>query len=182
MAERRLSLAAWALATFDATLFVLVGVLIGHADGLLDDALADLNTAVGLALFLYLWALVVLGVRWALGRVSLTASSLRDSLAWGSLSGSVVGVVFLLTLVAGLAGPRFAAGRVEPSSLALIAAIGAGVAAVVGAVVGLAAALLNVIVVRAAGYALPPALDAGDAGHSAGEELQGETDARRDRS
>ena len=57
------SLVTWTLATFDTALFVLLGVLVGHASGNLADLLAGLNTLVGVAVFCYLWALFVLAVR-----------------------------------------------------------------------------------------------------------------------
>lgn len=148
MGERDLE--TWAIATFDASLFVLVGALTAHENGILADALADLSTVVGIALFLYLWALAALAVRWVLANAPPGESRLRTLLAYGAAGGSAAGIVFLLGLVVGAAGPSLVAGEIEPLSFALIAAIGTVLAAVVGAVVGLAAALLDAAVYRIA--------------------------------
>lgn len=148
------SLATWSLATFDASLFVLLAVLTLHAGGSLSDVLAGLNTVVGVVVFCYLWVLFVLAVRWVRSKVSLASASLGSLAVHGVAAGGVVGITFLLGVLAVAVGPSAVTGSLRPSAVGLIALIGAGVAAVVGSVVGLVAGLVDVAVYRLAGTAL----------------------------
>ncbi|WP_058994386.1 hypothetical protein [Haloarcula sp. CBA1127] len=154
---RPVSLVTWTLATFDTTVFVLLGVLTAHASGDLADLLAGLNTLVGVAVFCYLWALFVLAVRWVHNRVALDSAGVSTLALHGAAAGSVAGVVFLLGLLAVVLVPTLQSGGVRLQSVLLVLLIGAGVAAVVGGVVGLLASLLDIAVYGLAGYLLPEA-------------------------
>ena len=95
-------LIVWAFATFHASAFVLVIVFLVYRGGGLGQALQGLNTGVGLALFLALWATTYIATRHALGGLGLERPSRVDELAltahairWGALNG----VMFLLLLV-----------------------------------------------------------------------------------
>lgn len=154
-ADRRPSLLVVALATFDTVAFVLLLVLAGHVAGVLSDLLAGLNTVVGVAVFVYLWALVVLGLEWALGSVSL-AESTAGTLALRAVgAGGLVGAAFLLgILLVGLA-PLVLTGNVTALTLVLFVLFGAAISVAVGAVVGLLFGLLDLGVYRLAGRLLP---------------------------
>lgn len=151
------SLVTWTLATFDTALFVLLGVLVGHASGDLADLLAGLNTLVGVAVFCYLWALFVLAVRWVQSRVALGDAPPRTLVLHGVAAGCATGVAFLLGLFAVALVPTLQSGGVRLQAVVLVALIGAGVAAVVGGVVGLLASLLDIAVYGLAGYLVPEA-------------------------
>jgi len=152
---RPVSLVTWTLATFDTTLFVLLGVLAVHASGDLADLLAGLNTLVGVAVFCYLWALFVLAVRWVHRREPLDSAGVRTLVLHGTAAGSVAGVTFLLGLLAVALVSTLQSGGVRLQSVLLVLLIGVGVAAVVGGVVGLLASLLDIAVYGLAGTLLP---------------------------
>ena len=149
-----LTLTGLTLATFDVTALVLAALVALHASGALADLLSGLNTVVGVAVFGYLWILVVLAVRWVLSAAPLGAAGLGTLALRGVAAGAVTGIAFLLGAFLVAVVPQLLTGPIEAVSLVLIVTIGAAVAAVVGALVGLVAALLNVAVYRAAGALL----------------------------
>jgi hypothetical protein len=96
----------WAFATFHAALFVLVIVLVAYRGGGLGPALQELNTAVGLGLFVALWATTFVTTGKALRGLGLGAPARIDDLAftaaairWGAINGvmflGILAVVFL---------------------------------------------------------------------------------------
>jgi hypothetical protein len=149
------TLTAWALATFDLTLVVLLAVLAAHASGALGDLLGGLNTVLGVALFAYLWVLVSLAVRWALAAGSIGETRLRTLALRGLAAGAATGVAFLLGVVLVAVVPRVVTTRLEPLSAALITLFGVAFAAPIGALLGLSVGLLDVALYRIAGYAVP---------------------------
>lgn len=151
------TLTAWALATVDVTLFVLLAVLAAHASGALGDVLGGLNTVLGVVLFAYLWVLVSLAVRWVLAAATLGETRLRTLALRGLAAGAATGVAFLLGVVLVAVVPRVATSPLEPLSAALITLFGVVVAAPVGALLGLGFGLLDVALYRLAGYAVPTA-------------------------
>ncbi|EMA11432.1 hypothetical protein SAMN05443574_103133 [Haloarcula vallismortis] len=157
ISTRPVSLVTWTLATFDTTLFVLLGVLAAHTSGELAGLLAGLNTLVGVAAFCYLWALFVLAVRWVNSRVALGDTPFRTLVLHGVAAGCATGVVFLLGLFAVALVPTIQRGGVRLQTVLVVLLIGGAVAAVVGGVVGLVASLLDTAVYRLAGYLLPEA-------------------------
>jgi hypothetical protein len=130
----------WTLATLHATVFTLVPLLALLLSGGLGDLLGGLDTAVGLALFAYLWLVLLLTTRRALAAVDLAArrSALRAGLVWGAAAG--VGFVGVVLLVAGTA---VAATSGNLLFLPIAAGVGSLVAAVVGALLGVLFAAID---------------------------------------
>src|SRR5437879_6888466 len=105
-----MKLVTWALATFHASTFVLVIVLLAYSRGGLGGALSGLNTFVGLGLFLALWVTTYITTARALADLDLIApvrdqdGYLRRTLRWGSRNGmaflAILGVVALFAAVA----------------------------------------------------------------------------------
>lgn len=153
--DRTPSLLTVALATFDAVAFVLALVLTGHAAGVLSGLLAGLNTVVGVVVFLYLWALVVLGVEWALAPVSLEESPAGMLALRAVGAGGLVGAAFLLGVVLFAVAPLVFGGGLTLWTLGLIVLIGAAIAITTGAAVGLLLGLVDLALYRLAGRLLP---------------------------
>lgn len=164
-------LVVWCLATFHAAFLVAVGVLALHRSGAAGDLLAGLGTLQGFALFLALWTVTWWTTRRWLAEATVDAragttpsvgASLVPALKWGGLDG----LVFLLFLVAVLLVPNaVAAGTVSAVYvLALLVLVGSLVAAVVGALVGGLFALVDLALLRAAGYGPRPGAGRADAG------------------
>lgn len=94
-------LVIWAFATFHASVFVLIALVVAYRGGGLGQALQSLNTAVGLGLFIALWITTYVATRNAFTGLALAAIVQIDDLAltarairWGALNG----VMFLLVL------------------------------------------------------------------------------------
>ena len=160
MADRpfrpRVSLETWTVATFDVVAFGLVGVLAGHTSGALVDVLPDLGTVPGVLAFCYLWALVLLAMRWVLADGGLSRDegrSLARLLARGVAGSAFAGAAFVggLGLVGGPVGLR---SGIEPLSVVLLTLFGVVGGALGGAVVGLLFGLLDVGLARAAAAAV----------------------------
>lgn len=156
MADWTPSLLTVSLATFDVTAFVLLAVLAGHASSALSELISGLNTVVGVLVFAYLWALVLVVMRWALGQVSFEDSSLGTLTLHAFGAGGLVGLAFLLGIVVVGTLPAVLTGNLEVLSFVLIAAIGGGIATVVGGIVGLLFGLVDLLAYRAAGRLLSP--------------------------
>jgi len=165
MADRFLGsdrgLETWTVATFDVVTVGLVGVLAGHTSGVLGDALADVGTVAGVLAFGYLWALVLVAMRWVLAGGGLSrddGTSLGRLLARGVAGAAFVGAAFVagLALVAGLVG--LASGS-EVLTVALVTLFGAIGGTVGGALVGFVFGLLDVGFARATDAVVERSLD-----------------------
>jgi hypothetical protein len=138
-----MKLVTWSLATFHATLFVLVIVLFAYRGGGLGGALGGLNTFAGLGLFVALWATTYLTTSRALKGLDLIGSA-RDRVAyprrafrWGAANGmsflAVLGIVALVVAVANTrpgqvgSGILFPALLIIPFALLVSAAFGGAV-------------------------------------------------------
>ncbi|MFD1597444.1 hypothetical protein [Halobellus rarus] len=147
----------WTVATFDLAAFSLVVLLAGHLSGALAGALTGLGTVPGLAAFGYLWALVIVAVRWVLsgGGIADGDRSIGSLLIRGTIGGAGVGV----GLVGGgvLVGSAVAVVRAPEllTTVAFVAVIGSVIGAVVGAVAGVASAVCSVAVARASERIVP---------------------------
>jgi hypothetical protein len=147
-----LSLETAAVATFDVVAFGLVGVLAGHASGALRDLLPGFGTVPGVLVFGYLWALVLLAMRWVLDDGGLSRTEDRSPvrlLARGVAGATLVGSAFVggLGLVGGLVGLR---SGIEPLSVALLTLFGVVGGALGGALVGFVFGLVDVGLARGA--------------------------------
>ena len=151
-------LIVWALATFHASAFVLVLVLVLYSRGALSGILGGLNTLVGFAIFLALWATTWYATRRALETLSWAEAGasggeavfVRRALRWGGVNGvlflAVLGCAQLaLALVQALSG----AGQFVPFGIAF-AVLGAPFAFVFGAFVGVVLATLDLVLLSAA--------------------------------
>lgn len=148
-------LRSWSLATFHTVSFVAAVVVGVHLRGTLTTALARLDTALGVASFLGLWALT-----WAATRAGLRALE-RDEDDRGSVS-----IVMRLTIAGGWNGIGiFGAlvfvflfqltSRGTPAVafvplLFLVLAVGGSLAFTIGAVVGFAYGLVDAALLRGA--------------------------------
>src|SRR3979411_301518 len=137
-------LLTWALATFHATVFLLVIVLFAYSGGGLGPALGGLNTFVGLGLFVALWATTYVTTSQALQGLDLVRSArareayARRTLRWGARNGmaflAILGVVALFAAVANTRPDQVGLGILFPALL--IAPIALVVSAAVGGAVG----------------------------------------------
>lgn len=144
-------LVTWAFATFHAATLVVALVVVAHVTGPLGDLLGGLDTLVGLALFVVLWAttwwtnrrwLAAVGLR--VGEQPPTRALVFGGLLWGGANGVLFfwGVYLLAVL------PTFGL-LVVP--LVIIATAGTVLATVVGALVGGLFAVLDAALLRLAG-------------------------------
>jgi hypothetical protein len=137
-------LVTWSLATFHATVFVLVIVLFGYSGGGLGGALGGLNTFVGLGLFLALWATTYFTTSRALRGLDLIGSGRdrgtypRRAVRWGAANGisflAILGIVAILTAISNTRPGQVTSGILFPALLILPIAL--AVSAVVGGVIG----------------------------------------------
>lgn len=153
-----LALETWTVATFNVVAFGLVLVLIGHASGALAEVLPDLGTLPGIAIFGYLWALVVASTRMALPEEGLEAvetagylSILRD----GVLAGTVTGGAFVLGVVVVAVVPLLVLEGGHPGILLYLGGFGTGVGGIAGAVLGALFAAVDLLLFRAAAALVP---------------------------
>lgn len=165
MADRLLgsdrALETWTVATFDVVTVGLVGVLAGHTSGVLGDALPDVGTIAGVLAFGYLWALVLVAMRWVLAEGGLCRDdgiSLGQLLARGVAAAAFVGAAFVagLGLAAGLVG---LASGAEVLTVVLVTLFGAIGGTVGGALVGFVFGLLDVGLARATDVVVERLLD-----------------------
>jgi hypothetical protein len=138
-------LVTWALATFHATVFVLIIVVGAYSGGGLGTALGGLNTFVGLGLFVALWATTYATTSRALEGLDLIGSArdrsgyARRAFRWGAVNGmsflAVLGVVAVVVAVLNTRPDQVALGILGPALLIVPFAL--VVSAAVGAAVGL---------------------------------------------
>lgn len=142
------ALETWALATFDVVTLGLVLVLAGHATGALADVLPGVGTLPGIAVFAYLWALVLVGTRSGLpagGLETVRTDGLAPVLRGGVVAGTIAGAGFVLgvALVVGL--PAIVFDGASPAVVLLFGGLGTGVGGLVGALLGATFATLDVV-------------------------------------
>jgi hypothetical protein len=152
-------LLTWALATFHATVFVLVIVLFAYSGGGLGPALGGLNTFVGLGLFVALWATTYATTSRALRGVDLIGSArgregyARRAFRWGAVNGmsflAILGIVALAAAVANTRPGQVGSGILLPTLF--IAPIALVVSAAVGGVVGVIFGIIDLGLFAVAG-------------------------------
>lgn len=156
MAER-VSLETWVVSTLNLVAVSLVVVLAGHASGFLAGSLADVGTLPGVAVFGYLWLLVVAATKWALADGGLGGGGgdgkgdggATTLVSRGGVAGFFVGGGFLggVVLVVGVGGVLV--GNVPPGPVAIALVAGSAVAGVVGSLVGMACVVADLAFYRA---------------------------------
>jgi hypothetical protein len=153
MSPRGEGVLVWGLATFHASTFVLVAVLLIYRGGGLGQALEGLNTLLGLALFVALWTTTYVATRNALRGLGIAMPSAIDDVAftrrairWGALNGLMFLGVLVLVVPGGYALTHLGdiaqalTGPTVLQSAAFVAGglvIASALALVIGAIVGL---------------------------------------------
>jgi hypothetical protein len=170
-AEDTTGLIAFALATCNVSLLLLVVLLLGYRGGGLGEALEDVGTPLGLALFALLWGSTLWATNRALrGLGSLDQVSIptacNRAVLWGGWNGVVVflgllgGALVAISIGAvvdqepGDSGVQLAEVPVALGALAAYAAIGSLVAFVLGAGIGTLAAIIDVTLLSLARWIL----------------------------
>ena len=143
------ALVTWCLGTFHVAMLTVAAVLALQHGGAVGDVLSGLDTALGLGLYAFLWAVTWWTTRrglraaWRAGREPTWKNGLGRALAWGGVTGIVffggVFAAFLVLLIAEGVGGFASLG---------IGLVGAVVAALVGAVVGGVLGLFDVALLR----------------------------------
>lgn len=149
------ALAAWALATFHATFFVLVFVLLLYSRGGFGATLASLNTFVGLALFIALWGTTLVTTRRALRGIDPLAASVdglrlsSQAIRWGAANGLAFLALLAIPLIIGsIAATPPGGNPFAVLGIALVASpFAASVAAVFGALSGLTLSALDQVLI-----------------------------------
>lgn len=149
------ALAAWALATFHATFFVLVFVLLLYSRGGFGATLASLNTLVGLGLFVALWGTTLVTTRRALRGINPFGASVdglrlaNQAIRWGAANG--LGFLALLAiplLIGSIAATPPGGNPLAVLGIVVIAApFAVSVAAVIGALTGLTLSALDLVLI-----------------------------------
>jgi len=151
--ETRVDLRLWSVATFRAVSFVVIAALVLHLRGSLRARLALLDTTIGSAVFLLLWATTVLATRFerrCLERAEADphrdASPLEATIVAGAVNGAAF---FLVVAVVLVLRALFASGDFQPLLAFLIFSIIGGLAALtIGGFVGLAYGLVEAVLRR----------------------------------
>jgi hypothetical protein len=173
MNDRGAGLIAWTFATFHASAFVLVILFLAYRGGGLGQALQGLNTAVGLGLFVALWATTYVATRRAFDGLGVERPAPIDQsalIARGMTWGAFNGVMFLGVLVVGIAGgavvthpgdvmsaltsPAILPGVLVATVYVVVASLVAGA---VGAAVGIVFAAIDLILLGIAARLHPRA-------------------------
>jgi hypothetical protein len=153
--EHQQALRLWSLATFHTASFVAAVVIGVHVKGSLGGALGLLNTSVGVAAFLALWAITWCATRKGLYGMDprIEDASLPTIVASTTVAGGWNGVgifalILSLSVVSILAGNR-AGGLALIPALFFVVVIGSLLAFTIGAVVGFAYGVLDALLLRA---------------------------------
>jgi hypothetical protein len=149
-----------ALGTFHTIALVIALVWLAYRGSGLGSTLASLNTLVGLALFIALWAIALFTTRRALAGIDFLSDDPYEmgTFFWRALRwGAVTGMLFLLVLgVVGLVGSLVAASRgpFQLTGLLFFAlfygSIGAVVSAAIGGVIGVTLGAVDIAALRIA--------------------------------
>jgi hypothetical protein len=150
------ALVTWCLGTFHVAVLTVVAVFLLQRGGAVGDALSGLDTAIGLGLYAFLWAITLWTTRrglraaWRDGHGLAWMDGLGSALVWGGVTGVAFfgGLVaaFVVVVVAQGAGGQ---GADMLATLGVVL-VGALIAALVGALVGGLLGLLDFTVLWAA--------------------------------
>lgn len=144
-------LVGWGLATFHAATLVVVLITLLYRWFPVGELLAGLQTSVGLALFLALWATTWwtnhrwLGETRVMGNGNSTGSSsfIRTSFKWGGITGAV----FFVVLVTLAFAPQTVPNSLFPLAIVLFGML---VAFAIGGTVGCIFAFIDLVLIRVA--------------------------------
>ena len=145
------ALVTWCLGAFHVAVLIVVAVLLLQRGGAVGGALSGLDTAIGLGLYAFLWAVTwwttrrALRAAWRDGRGPTWKHSLAGALVWGGATG----VVFFTGLFAAFFVLLVVQGEDVLATLGF-GLISAFVAMLVGGVVGGVLGLLDIVLLRAA--------------------------------
>ncbi|WP_132061363.1 hypothetical protein [Halorussus amylolyticus] len=156
-------LVVWSLATFHAALLVVLLVVGLYPSGLLGWVLSGLDTSVGIALYLCLWASTWWTNRQCLSELGEDASLLAV-VGLGGKWGGVNGVVFFWVLFAVAVAPAFGLRAAVIPSLLVFLGIGTVLALGIGGFVGCVFAALDTAAFRIADRLAPAAASESDSG------------------
>jgi hypothetical protein len=153
------------LSSFQASLFILVPIIILFRNGSLGSLLGELSTPVGLALFLVLWAVSLYCSRRALRDLEPAGENvgLRDLLeaasVWGGWTGAAFFLLALTPLLAGaliLNGGDGGANPVQVVAFLLsVGFVGSAVAYLIGSAVGFIFGCLYAVLSRLVALVVP---------------------------
>ncbi len=150
---------AFALATFQTSVFVFVPLLLVFLKGDLGDQLEELDSRLGIALFLLLWLTTFYCTLRALGEVGLdtmrsdpTVAMLVKGAQWGAIDGMIFFVVLAVSIlgyaVIGASGNDHESAFIGTVSVILlgltVTVVGGVVALIIGGIAGLIAAIIEV--------------------------------------
>ena len=149
------ALTAWALATFHATVFVLVFVLLLYSRGGFGATLASLNTLIGLGLFVALWGTTLLTTRRALRGVDPIGDNVdgrrlaRQAIRWGAANGlAFLAILGIALIIGSVAAPPPGGNPLAVLGIAAIALPFAGsVAAVIGGLSGFTLSAVDLVLI-----------------------------------
>jgi hypothetical protein len=162
--RRSLNLKVWSLSTFHATMFIVIAALGLHVHGTLSGTLRQLDTALGFAAFVILWATTCAATSWGVRYAARPAHS-TDALALCiAISGGWNGVAIFAVLLA-VFTVRVATASSQPLAaipvLFLSAVIGSLLAFTIGTMIGLVFGLIDTVLIRV-GSALAEWIEGGE--------------------
>jgi hypothetical protein len=155
--ENAFALRAWSIATFHTVSFVASVVVGVHVSGSLAAALGRLNTQVGVAFFLALWAITWYATRAGLRHMGprVDDASSETIVYSTTVAGGWNGVgIFALILLVFLVGSLFSLASHAPVGVTLVpvlffvAVLGGALAFTTGAVVGLVYGVIDALLLR----------------------------------
>ena len=150
-AHRSPDLKVWSLSTFHATGFIVIVTLGLHLYGALPDRLHQLDTALGFAAFIILWATTCAATSWGL-RYAARPAQATDGISFSvAIAGGLNGVMIFAVLLAAFA-VRVATASSSPlaaiPALFFGAVIGSLLAFAIGTTVGLVFGLIDTVLIR----------------------------------
>ena len=153
--EHQPALRLWSLATFHTVSFVAAVVVAEHVSGSLAGALGRLNTALGVAAFLALWAITwfatskgLYGMEPRVEDASLL-TIVESTIVAGGWNGVGIFALILSLSVASILAGNGSGGPALIPVLFFVAVIGSLLAFTIGAVVGLVYGLIDALLLRA---------------------------------
>jgi hypothetical protein len=150
-AHRSPDLKVWSLSTFHTTCFIVIVALGLHLHGTLPDTLRQLDTALGFAAFIILWAVTCAATSWGVRYAARPAQS-ADPLAFSiAISGGWNGVAIFAVLFAVFTVRVAMAGSYPLAGIPVLflgVVVGSLLAFTIGTMVGLVFGLIDTVLIR----------------------------------